>query len=223
VAWAQVRLPFPSTLHLFIHIPVLTGGASYILDFCAADVCVNSCDAKAECDPAGWGPLYVLSETCPLNVCCSQFGFCGTTPDFCGDLVITNPSCPNGISANQKRIGYYEGWSDTRPCDAMFPEQIPVGAYTHLNYGFASIDPTSFSIAPADPGDVALYSRLTGLKALNPGLEVSLLLRYLLKANLGFMAHSGKRFGFRSVAGQCESSPSLLFFVFAQALLDLTH
>jgi GH18 family chitinase len=105
----------------------------------------------------------------------------------------------------------------------MFPEQIPVGAYTHLNYGFASIDPTSFSIAPADPGDVALYSRLTGLKALNPGLEVSLLLRYLLKANLGFMAHAEKRFGFRSVAGQCESSPSLLVFVFAQALLDLTH
>lgn len=133
---------------------------------------MNSCDAKSECDPAGWGPQYVLSEGCPLNVCCSQFGFCGTTTEFCGDVVVANPSC-SGTSAQQRTIGYYEGWSVTRSCDAMTPESIHWGAYTHVNFAFASIDPNSFVVVPADPGDLALYSRLTSLKSLVPGLQVS--------------------------------------------------
>ena len=141
-------------------------------DFCAPGVCVSSCDAKAECDPANWGPTYVTSETCPLNVCCSQFGFCGTTEEFCGSQVVANPSCPGGISATQKTIAYYEGWSVTRACDVMYPEQIPVSAYTHINFAFASIDPNTFSIAPASESDVPLYSRLTALKTLFPNLQV---------------------------------------------------
>lgn len=32
-------------------------------------------------------PKWSKAETCPLNVCCSKFGFCGTTEDFCGDEI----------------------------------------------------------------------------------------------------------------------------------------
>lgn len=43
------------------------------------DVCWSNCDAKAECgrfaEPKG--------KECPLNVCCSPFGFCGITEEFC--------------------------------------------------------------------------------------------------------------------------------------------
>ncbi|KAH8820662.1 chitinase [Xylogone sp. PMI_703] len=139
-------------------------------EFCSPENCVGSCDAKSECDPAGWGPTYALSEGCPLNVCCSSFGFCGTTEEFCGDAVVPNPSCSgNTIKRN---IGYYEGWSVTRACDVMEPESILASGYTHLNFAFASIDPNTFEVVPASTTDVALYSRLTGLKRLYPSLQV---------------------------------------------------
>ena len=53
----------------------------------------------------------------------------------------------------------------------MAPESIPVGAYTHLNYAFAFVDPTSFAVAPMSDEDLGLYSRFTGLKDSNPGLK----------------------------------------------------
>ncbi len=90
-------------------------------NFCSPANCVNSCNAKSECDPGGWGPQYAANTGCPLNVCCSQWGFCGTTPEFCGGNTIANPSCPGGKSANQRTIGYYEGWGIYRRCDAMYP------------------------------------------------------------------------------------------------------
>lgn len=53
----------------------------------------------------------------------------------------------------------------------MYPEGIPTAAYTHLNYAFAFIDPSSFNVAPMASIDVALYKRFTGLKDSNPGLQ----------------------------------------------------
>jgi chitinase len=139
-------------------------------DFCGPGNCTSTCDAKSECDPGGWGPQYASAESCPLNVCCSQYGFCGTTADFCGTSTVTEPSC-SGSSASLRTIGYYEAWSVTRPCDAMYPEDIPAAAYTHLNFAFAYIDPTTFAVSPMNPGDPALYARFTNLKTLNPSLQ----------------------------------------------------
>lgn len=53
----------------------------------------------------------------------------------------------------------------------MFPENIPAGAYTHLNYAFAFVDPVSFAIAPMSELDKDLWPRFTGLKEVNPGLK----------------------------------------------------
>jgi hypothetical protein len=97
--------------------------------FCGAGNCTSSCDAKSECD-AGWGAQWSSAETCPLNVCCSKYGFCGTTPDFCGSSTVTRPSCPGGTSSNQRVMAYYEGWSTTRACEGMFPEDLPYTAYS---------------------------------------------------------------------------------------------
>lgn len=105
-----------------------------------------------------------------MNVCCSKFGFCGTDKDFCGDKRVQSPSC-SGTSSNKRTIGYYEGWSTTRACDGMWPESIPVSAYTHLNYAFAFVNPSSFEVAPMSNDDLNLYKRFTGLKDSNPGLE----------------------------------------------------
>ncbi|KAL8862688.1 MAG: hypothetical protein Q9178_001186 [Gyalolechia marmorata] len=98
-------------------------------------------------------------------------GFCGTTSDFCGTEQVKKPSC-SGTSSNQRTIGYYEGWSTTRACDQMYPEDLPVGAYTHINFAFAFIDPVSFAVAPMSDDQVPLFARTTGLKNRAPGLEV---------------------------------------------------
>jgi chitinase len=49
-----------------------TGVCSYAPSSCSPSTCISNCNAQAPCgqyaDPA--------SATCPLNVCCSQFGFC---------------------------------------------------------------------------------------------------------------------------------------------------
>ncbi len=86
---------------------------------------------------------------------------------------MSNPGCPLSQHSSRKRtIAYYEGWAIGRPCDAVYPEQIPAAAYTHLNFAFAFIRPVTFTVAAMNPGDVDLYQRVTALKALNPGLEV---------------------------------------------------
>ncbi|EFR04224.1 chitotriosidase-1 [Nannizzia gypsea CBS 118893] len=124
--------------------------------------CTSSCDSKSECDP-GWGKKWSSSEKRPLNVCCSKFGFCGTTPEFCGGAVVTSPNCGNSKTAYSRIIGYYE---------VMKPEDIPLGYYTHINFAFALIDPHTFRIAPIDPQTGSLYQRVTALKDRQSDLEV---------------------------------------------------
>ena len=156
-------------------------------DSCGPENCISNCDRKSDCDP-GWGSQWSTTTACPLNVCCSRFGFCGTTPEFCGNSTVTAPSC-SGSSSSNRTIGYYEGWSIGRPCDKMYPEGIPIGAYTHLNFAFAFIvsldlnyflflrfiistkNPSTFAVAPMSPGDPELYTRFTALKNTNPGLQ----------------------------------------------------
>lgn len=55
---------------------------------------------------------------------------------------------------------------------AVNPEDLLSGAYTHLNYAFAFIDPTTYKIANMQDSDERYMPRLTGLKDYNPGLEV---------------------------------------------------
>ncbi|OBT95158.1 hypothetical protein VE01_07296 [Pseudogymnoascus verrucosus] len=142
-------------------------------DYCSKDVCVNNCDRKADCDPGGYGKDYVLKTTCPLNVCCSKYGFCGTTKEFCGTKTVRRPSCDIDQKGKFKRVvGYYESWATGRPCNRIYPEQIPSDIYSHINFAFASIDPTTFELVPADVADIDLYKRVANLKAKDINLKV---------------------------------------------------
>ncbi|KAI8851577.1 glycoside hydrolase superfamily, partial [Chytridium lagenaria] len=51
---------------------------------------------------------------CPLNACCSKWGFCGTTAGFC-DVV---PGPPGNGCVMSKSIGYVASWSLNEPCSA---------------------------------------------------------------------------------------------------------
>ncbi|KAJ6032574.1 hypothetical protein N7540_003306 [Penicillium herquei] len=149
--------------------------------FCGQGNCTSTCDAVAECGP------YAPSDSydCPLDVCCSQYGFCGTTSEFCGtgcvtgyislnfrDLIIVNRSCSESDSSSDQRvIGYYESWSYDRKCNSWAPEDITVGVWTHLNYGFALIG-SDYRISQMNSFDEELYPRFTNLKSSSAGLKV---------------------------------------------------
>ncbi|KAI6779851.1 putative chitinase [Emericellopsis cladophorae] len=140
-------------------------------DFCG-DGCTSGCHWKSECDP-GWGSEWSNTTTCLLNVCCSEFGFCGTTQGFCGGKTVPNPECPvSAKSASKKLIGYYEGWNHQRPCGNMEPEDIPLGYYTHIFFSFALMDPDTFRMDVMDEGTASRYGRVTALKEKDPELEV---------------------------------------------------
>ncbi|KAK4096330.1 glycoside hydrolase family 18 protein [Parathielavia hyrcaniae] len=138
-------------------------------DFCGEE-CTSQCGWKSECDP-GWGIQWSNASTCPLNVCCSKFGFCGTTQDFCDGKVVSKPEC-SGRSSDAITIGYYEGWNGQRPCGRMPPSDIPLGYYTHIFYSFALIHPQTFHIAPMDAETASHYDEVAALKASQPGLQV---------------------------------------------------
>jgi chitinase len=105
-------------------------------------------------------------------VCCSKYGFCGTTSEFCGKETVRRPSCDEKKHTLKRVVGYYESWSSRRSCGQIYPEQIPDGVYTHINFAFATINPRTFEIQPADRRDISLYKRLTAMKRVDPFLKV---------------------------------------------------
>lgn len=136
-------------------------------------MCVNNCDVKADCNPDDWGKAFYKLDKCPLNVCCSKHGFCGTTEEFCGNKKVDQPSCEVNRAVGFTRVvGYYEGWSRDRPCNKFYPEYLPINVYTHLNFAFAGINPTTLEVVPSSKFDLDLYYRLTYLKQHDPALKV---------------------------------------------------
>jgi chitinase len=142
-------------------------------DYCAPEVCVDGCQAKSDCRSTGWPGGYSLFDDCPLNVCCSKFGFCGTTPVFCGASKVQQPQCDAKATSPMARVvGYYESWGPRRQCDQFQPESTPVGVYTHINFAFATIDPNTYQIRPGHMDDVSLYKKVAQLKGSDPELKV---------------------------------------------------
>ncbi|XMA16066.1 hypothetical protein WAI453_008857 [Rhynchosporium graminicola] len=139
--------------------------------------CSSNCDAKAECGQYGKPG----KQICPLGVCCSKFGFCGSTSDFCevecqagfgGCGPVKRPSCSkDGGSISKRNIGYYESWANTRACNAVTPEDLNLDGLTHINFAFVFFDPVNFQIIPMDKNAGTLLSRFTKLKEKKAGLQ----------------------------------------------------
>ncbi|TFK66092.1 hypothetical protein BDN72DRAFT_162975 [Pluteus cervinus] len=141
------------------------------------DACWSNCDAKAECgrfsEPA--------NKTCPLNVCCSEFGFCGMTEEFCAKSNETGKGCQSncdqpgsggsGGDVQSRIIGYYEAWQYGRSCSGLTMQDLPVESLTHLNFAFAFIKPGTYDIVPMDDLSADLFQKFTELKARNRALK----------------------------------------------------
>jgi chitinase len=149
------------------------GFCGYGPDYCGKDICVDTCDRKADCRHPSWPTGFSTKDSCPLNVCCSKHGFCGTTKDFCGDSSVQRPQCESKSTSSMARVvGYFETWGPRRPCHQFKPEQIPVGVYTHINVAFATLDPATFQVRPSHIDDVDLYQRISQAKRFDPNLRV---------------------------------------------------
>jgi hypothetical protein len=79
-------------------------------------------------------------------VCCSTFGFCGTSEDFYA-----------------KASGADE--------DILEDNDSLVGALTHLFLSFGYITPDGFNIAPMDGLNASYLADLTSIKSKNPDLK----------------------------------------------------
>lgn len=52
-----------------------------------------------------------------------------------------------------------------RQCNRISPKDINTKGLTHLNFAFATIDPNTFEVLPANSADPDLYKEFTGLKS----------------------------------------------------------
>ncbi|KAF4465912.1 glycoside hydrolase [Fusarium albosuccineum] len=128
---------------------------------------VNS--VLAQCGPDNDG------ARCPLNVCCSSAGYCGTASVYCGDgcqseygscSEPTVPSCDGKSATNGRRVGYWrvkQAWE--RSCDVVLPSQIHTNGLTHLILAFAQFDSSSFEVVATDSQDVDYYKQFTALQS----------------------------------------------------------
>ncbi|KAF2004069.1 glycoside hydrolase family 18 protein [Amniculicola lignicola CBS 123094] len=153
-----------------------SGSCGFGPEWCGNDTCVSTCTAKAECGQYA----NTTGSECPLNVCCSRWGFCGTTEEFCHETSNKNESCQSNCAQpvrakcastwRQRRIAYYESWADDRECDTFRPEDIPIHALTHINIAFGGVG-SDFKVTIDDS---AIISRVVKLKLRNPALQVFL-------------------------------------------------
>lgn len=100
------------------------------------------------------------------------FRFASTNARQCGNKTVSHSTCDKKTATLDRVVGYYEAWSARRSCNAFWPEQIPMGVYTHINFAFAAIDPVTFEVRPDQTQDLALLKRVTDLKTLDPDLKV---------------------------------------------------
>lgn len=103
-------------------------------------------------------PGKLFNSSCPLNACCSQWGFCGVTDEFCAKTtsVTNNPGtvgCQSNCEMDYKttsgppsefiKIGYWEEFQWQRPCLNLngngLQNMIDSNNYTEIHYSFGII------------------------------------------------------------------------------------
>ncbi|KAB5589059.1 hypothetical protein CTheo_7501 [Ceratobasidium theobromae] len=102
-------------------------------------------DPKLQCGPESPG-----NATCPLNGCCSAFGYCGVTAEFCGPSESGEPCTSNchqptlpscSTSQIKRKVGYFAGWNNRAKCGQFSSKQVDPTRYTHILYAFATFGP----------------------------------------------------------------------------------
>lgn len=157
----------------------------------AANKCLVPCAEETDC-PIGEtcyrdtncnGPITGIDTCgngieCVNGACCSQYGHCGWTEEYCNDDCISNcelevapPICLNP-SDRAVKFGYYQSASVNSGCNPVRPSDLSKIApeYTHLAFAFAIID-EHYRIVPKSSSHVDMYYEFTRLKLSSPFLR----------------------------------------------------
>ncbi|KAI0141566.1 hypothetical protein GGR57DRAFT_487122 [Xylariaceae sp. FL1272] len=185
-----------------------TGVCSLQPDDCDESVCISNCDAKADCGPNAETP----GAECPLNVCCSYWGFCGTTSDFCdtddASPCLSNCEQPPATTLSKGRvtnlvIGYFEAWAPSQSgCskrDVSYIKEI-ADSMSHLYVAFGSMAPDTYEITPMNGIAIATISEIMAIKQTAPGLRIYL--------SLGGWTYSDNGTDTQPVWGDLSSTPA---------------
>ncbi|KAF2732666.1 glycoside hydrolase, partial [Polyplosphaeria fusca] len=117
------------------------------------------------------------NNKCPLNVCCSSSGNCGTDQDSCGSGcredfgrcgTFSPKSCGmiSGTATNGRSVGVFDGWNiNWRKCNVVHPKDLNTTGLTHLLWAYASIDPTKYTLVPSNESDTKFYKEFTDRKS----------------------------------------------------------
>ncbi|EFA79685.1 hypothetical protein PPL_07376 [Heterostelium album PN500] len=140
---------------------------------------IPTVNPKAECGPvAPIIPTRPFNSTCRVGACCSQWGYCGLTAEFC---TVTNsdtnaPGTTGCISncgmefikseppTNFISIGYYEAWNSGRPCLNAQIDRIDISNYTHIHFAFATITSDFGVSVSAYPDSFTRFKHLPRVK-----------------------------------------------------------
>lgn len=113
---------------------------------------------KPDSKPPTDGSKIADLNPCPLNACCTIWGQCGTTKEFCTDTNTGPPGTAkpgtNGCISNcgveivkgtgngAIKLAYFQGYGMGRPCLYQDALQIDTSKYTHLHFGFGTLTPS---------------------------------------------------------------------------------
>lgn len=135
---------------------------------------------KPGSQPPAAGKNLSSLNPCPLNTCCTRWGQCGITPEYCtaetgptgnpgtapsghngcisncGTKIVNNGAGPSSVFS----VGYYESWNFDRPCLNMRADSVDTSKYTHYHWGFATVT-SSFDVSIND--SYSQWGRFTGL------------------------------------------------------------
>jgi GH18 family chitinase len=114
------------------------------------------------------------TTTCQFNICCSKWGYCGTTEEFCLEGCQSN--CGMGIPIEKLqrssrpfyKIGYYTEWNIKRSGLTMYPDDISVEDYTHIHYAFGFIS-SSYDIKI---DNIDLFTKFTNINNVKKILSI---------------------------------------------------
>ncbi|KAJ5964997.1 uncharacterized protein N7479_004873 [Penicillium vulpinum] len=138
------------------------GYCGYGSTYCGTG-CVSNCNATAECGKDASTP----GKTCPLNTCCTG----------CQSNCVLNVPVPGGKASmdvlSNKVIGYYEAWMARKACHKIKPTNLPLDALTHVNFAFASIDPSTYEVVAMDSSTpTSLFQETTNIKSVKEDISV---------------------------------------------------
>ncbi len=138
------------------------------------------------------------------SLCCSEWGWCGSTSDYCGNKAplaapvapvapvqvtpyptyapapVGDANCGSESNVMNVNFGYYQSWAIWRQqgCNKVVPNAINVAGnkYTHVAYAFAGINATDYLAPWGDDyqGEVPQYALFNSLKTTYPSLKTSI-------------------------------------------------